>query len=63
MFKEEYFGKFKEHRKAYHGAKACDKTCRNHGMDDWSLRNRMYSTNRNIERSKSMLNDFLRNGD
>ena len=63
MFKEKYFGKSKENRKAYHGAKACDKTCRNHGTDDWSLRNRMNSTNRNIERSKSMLNDFLRNGD
>lgn len=63
MFKEEYFGKFKEHRKQYRGGKACDKTCRNHGGCDWCLGNRMYSINRNIERTNSMLNDFLRNGD
>ena len=31
MFKEEYFGKFKEHRKVYRGSKAVDKTCRCHG--------------------------------
>ena len=25
----------KEHRKSYRGAKAIDRTCRNHGSDAW----------------------------
>lgn len=45
----------KEHRKQYYGAKACDKTCRNHGSDDWSLRNRMYQTNKLKEKEKQEL--------
>lgn len=32
----------KEHRKKYHGAKAVDKACRNHGNDDWSLEDRVH---------------------
>lgn len=45
----------KEHRKQYYGDKACDKTCRNHGSDDWSLRNRMYQTNKLKEKEKQEL--------
>ena len=30
MFKEEYFGKDKENRKAYRGAKSASKSCRCH---------------------------------
>lgn len=48
MFKEEYFGK-KEHRKVYRGS--CT----------WRFEDRMHSIKRNIERSKSMFRDFLRN--
>ena len=58
MFKEKYFGKSKENRKAYHGAKACDKTCRNHGTDDWSKSNRLYSFIKNLKRT----DDELKNG-
>lgn len=36
----------KEHRKPYHGAKACDKSCRNHGSCAWCRDNRNY---RNIK--------------
>lgn len=36
----------KEHRKPYHGAKTCDKSCRNHGSCDWCKNNRNY---RNIK--------------
>lgn len=36
----------KEHRKPYHGAKACDKSCRNHGSCTWCRNNRNY---RNIK--------------
>ena len=32
----------KEHRKPYHGAKAVDKTCRNHGDDPWKEGARKY---------------------
>lgn len=32
----------KEHRKKYYGAKAVDKSCRNHGSDEWSAENRKY---------------------
>lgn len=45
----------KEYRKQYYGAKSCDKSCRNHGSDDWSLRNRMYQTNKLKEKEKQEL--------
>ena len=32
----------KEHRKPYRGAKAVDKTCRNHGDDPWMEQERKY---------------------
>lgn len=32
----------KEHRKPYRGAKAVDKTCRNHGSDPWRIKCRIY---------------------
>lgn len=32
----------KEHRKQYKGAKAIDKTCRNHGGCEWCAGNRQY---------------------
>jgi hypothetical protein len=36
----------KEHRKQYRGAKACDKTCRNHGSCEWCKNNRTYRSNK-----------------
>ena len=36
----------KEYRKPYQGAKACDKSCRNHGSCEWCKNNRNY---RNIK--------------
>ena len=36
----------KEHRKEYHGSKAFDCTCRNHGSCDWCKNNRLYQSNR-----------------
>lgn len=33
-----------EHRKPYHGAKAIDPSCRNHGTDDWATENRLYAS-------------------
>lgn len=53
MFKEEYFGKDKENRKAYRGAKSVSKSCRCHGTCDWCKNNRLYSINKNIEKTES----------
>ena len=41
-----------EHRKQYHGAKACDKTCRNHGGCEWCKNNRTYRSNKLDEKIK-----------
>ncbi len=48
----------KEHRKQYRGAKACDKTCRNHGSDDWAKSNRLNRSNRLIEKSNQELKEM-----
>lgn len=48
----------KEHRKPYHGAKACDKTCRNHGSDDWAKDNRLYRSNKLLEKSEQDLEEM-----
>lgn len=48
----------KEHRKPYRGAKACDKSCRNHGSDDWAKSNRLNSRNRLIEKSNQELEEI-----
>lgn len=48
----------KEHRKEYRGAKACDKTCRNHGSDDWAKDNRLYRANKLLEKSEQDLENF-----
>lgn len=47
----------KEHRKEYRGAKACDKTCRNHGSDDWAKDNRLYRANKLLEKSEQDLKE------
>ena len=48
----------KEHREPYHGSKACDKTCRNHGSDNWATNNRLYRSNKLLEKSEQELEDF-----
>lgn len=48
----------KEKRKQYRGAKACDKSCRNHGSDDWAKSNRLNSRNRLIEKSNQELEEI-----
>ena len=42
----------KEKRKTYHGSKAFDRTCRNHGGCDTCLSNRMHSNNKRLEKMK-----------
>lgn len=48
----------KEHRKEYRGAKACDKSCRNHGSDDWATANRLYRSNKLLEKSEQDLEEI-----
>lgn len=48
----------KEKRKQYRGAKACDKTCRNHGSDDWAKDNRLYRSNKLLEKSEQDLEEI-----
>lgn len=48
----------KEKRKQYRGAKACDKTCRNHGSDDWATNNRLYRSNKLLEKSEQDLEEM-----
>ena len=50
----------KEHRKQYRGAKAVDKSCRNHGSDDWARANREYRANRENERTQLELTQYMR---
>lgn len=50
----------KEHRKPYYGSKAIDKSCRNHGSDDWARANREYRANREEERTRRELNDYIK---
>jgi hypothetical protein len=42
----------KEHRKQYRGAKACDKTCRNHGSCTWCKNDRTIRSNKLDEKIK-----------
>mgnify|MGYP002623934114 CR=1 FL=1 len=53
----------KEKRKQYYGDKAIDKSCRNHGSDDWSKANRKYSANRENERTRQELNEYNKGGE
>lgn len=45
----------KEHRKPYHGAKAVDKSCRNHGDCPWCQGNRHYRANKLEEKTNQDL--------
>lgn len=38
----------KEHRKKYRGAKAIDRTCRNHGSCEYCKQNRLYKYKKQI---------------
>lgn len=42
----------KEYRRQYRGAKACDRTCRNHGSCDWCKNDRTYRSNKLDEKIK-----------
>lgn len=48
-----------EHRKEYRGAKAIDKTCRNHGSDDWALDDRTHKNKKRIESARQKLEEYI----
>ena len=48
----------KEKRKEYRGAKAVDRTCRNHGDCPWCASGRMYKTNRAREASEQRMKEY-----
>lgn len=48
----------KEKRKPYKGAKAIDRTCRNHGSCEWCKRNRLYRQLKMDETSRQALGEL-----
>lgn len=54
-----YYGK--EHRKSYHGAKAIDCTCRNHGSCEYCRLNREFTSRKWKERMDSLEKEFREN--
>lgn len=48
----------KEHRKQYEGAKAVDKTCRNHGTCLWCSNNRQYKNKKVLEKMLDKAKDL-----
>lgn len=48
----------KEWRKPYRGAKAVDRTCRNHGACEFCKANRLYATRKAQMRFERKLKDF-----
>lgn len=48
----------KEHRKPYHGCKAIDPSCRNHGDDDWAKKNRLYQRIKAEEAADAALEEY-----
>jgi hypothetical protein len=48
----------KEHRKKYHGSKAIDCSCRNHGSCDWCLANRLFQKKKEIEKLDFSLKEY-----
>lgn len=48
----------KEHRKPYRGAKAIDRTCRNHGSCEWCKGNRMHRNDKRQLRRVQELEEY-----
>lgn len=48
----------KEKRKPYKGAKAVDRSCRNHGDCDWCKSNRLYKNTKRLQRMDDKMKDL-----
>lgn len=53
----------KERRKPYRGAKAVDKTCRNHGSDDWATSDRLIQPQKELAKAADKLKEHKENTD
>lgn len=49
----------KEHRKPYRGAKAVDRTCRNHGSCEWCKSNRTHKNDKREVSAEQELEEWL----
>lgn len=49
----------KEHRKPYRGAKAIDRTCRNHGGCEWCKGNRTHKNDKRKLRQLQELEEYF----
>lgn len=52
----------KERRRPYTGAKAVDRTCRNHGSCEWCRANREYANRKKAERMERRLKEWFDDG-
>ena len=48
----------KEHRRPYKGAKAIDRTCRNHGSCEWCQGNRHYANQKKAQTAENKLKEY-----
>lgn len=48
----------KEHRKNYRGAKAVDKSCRNHGTCPYCRNNRLHKCKKNKDKNLWLINNI-----
>lgn len=48
----------KEHRKEYYGAKAIDRTCRNHGTCEYCHGSRLYSSKKRMQATENKLKEY-----
>lgn len=53
----------KEHRKQYHGSKAVDKSCRNHGGCPYCEENRRHKYDKRKEAQDDRVNEYEKEGD
>lgn len=49
----------KERRKPYQGAKAIDRTCRNHGSCWWCKGNRIHNSNKREDQQAQKLKEYI----
>lgn len=48
----------KERRHPYKGAKAVDKTCRNHGSCDWCMSNRLHNSKSKVASAEGQIKEY-----
>ena len=48
----------REHRRPYRGAKAIDRSCRNHGDDPWDRDNRLYQRKKREQQQQEEIEEY-----